>query len=325
MGLGRPRTINREDCSTPPPLDCDHPSRPAQTIPLGTQHAYQPPNTFTAILFWIGLSHKIHSTLSMQASKAHLQNNIIVQSIHQETITLLNELPPALRPSYPDTTWDQQMPHLPSARQRILTAANIFLLSLHRPYISTHPASRHAAIEAAFEILQTQQRLFEIVFEPQRKLYGYSFYTLDAGTFLTKVTVQYPNLDVVTPASALQALRLAATRLSLMKGRNPMAAKGEPILQQCCRILEARICAPPSAQSHQEVHGEFSSEDIASFLEDWGSWPASNEPAGGLPGTLGDRAMLDNIGMDPFDQPASGPSGQHGGTASYLEDDSALW
>lgn len=133
MALGRPRTIHREDCSTAPPLDCDYPSRPAQTVPRSIQHDRSPPNTFTPILFWIGLSHKIHDTLSLQASKAHLRDNSLVQSIHQEMMILLDELPPALRPSYPDTSWDQQMPHLPALRQRILTTANTFLLALHRP------------------------------------------------------------------------------------------------------------------------------------------------------------------------------------------------
>lgn len=321
MALGRPRTIDREDCSTPPPLDCDYPSRPAQTVPQSTQHAYQPPSTSSFILYWLALSHKIHDMLSVRASKAYLRDDTIIQSIHREMITLVDELPSALRPLYPDTTWDQQMPQLPSLRQRILTTANIFLLALHRPYISTHPVSRRAAIEAAFGILQTQQRLFEIVLAPQRKLYGYSFYTLDAGTFLTGVRLKYPNFGVVTSVSALQEMRLAATRLSLMKGRNPMAEKGEPILQQCCHVIAARTCSPLSAYSDQDIRGAVFSDNIATLLELDSSAP--DEPIRGLLGTLADPAVLASSGIDPFDQ-ASGTLVQNGGIASFL-DGGEIW
>lgn len=321
MALGRPRTIHREDCSAPPPLDCDYPSQPAQTVPRSTQHAYEPPNTFTPILFWISLSHKIHDMLSLQASKAHLRDNSLIQSIHDETITLLDELPSTLRPSFPDTTWDQQLPHLPALRQRILTTANTFLLALHRPYIPTHPASRHAAIEAAFAILQTQRRLFEIVVEPQRKLYGYSFYTLDAGAFLTTATLKYPDPGGLPSSRTLHELRLAATRLSLMKGRNPVAAKGEPILQQCCRILESKVRSSSSVASNEGVVGGVLADDLTMFLENLGSVPPLDEATWDLLGTLGDDAAMlgDIMGTESFDH-ASETSGLQSVNSSFLTD-----
>ena len=271
IALGRPRGIHREDCSTPPPLDCDYPSDPSQTVPMSTNHSHEPPNSFSPVMFSIGLGHKYHDLMSIRASKLDLQDYSRVQTLHQEVQSLLSNLPPALRPSFPDTGWDSQRPQLPAARQRLLTTANIFLLALHRPYVPTHPASRHAATEAAFEILQSQQRLFGFVHEAQHKLYGYSFYNIDAGIFLAAIVSKYLTFDLDTCARAQQELQQATLRLGRMKDRSPIAKTGELVLKQCCAVIEAKLPSPASTGSLNGFGGDELPMAAVDFLQDFSS------------------------------------------------------
>lgn len=271
IALGRPRGIHREDCTTQAPLDCDYPVDTSQTVPMSTKHAHEPPNSFSPVIFSIALSHKYHDLMSLRASRRDLRDDSKVRDLHEQVQLLLTALPPALRPSYPDTTWDGQRPEIPAVRQRLLATANIFLLALHRPYISTHEASRYAAIDAAFEILKSQQRLFGFVHEPQYKLYGYSFYTIDAGIFLAATVLKYPNLDRDISERALQELQQATIRLGLMKERSSIAKTGEVILRQCCAMLEART---PSAASTRSPDGFGIDElniETTDFLQEFGS------------------------------------------------------
>ncbi|KAK3716616.1 hypothetical protein LTR37_006246 [Vermiconidia calcicola] len=131
--------------------------------------------------------------------------------------------------------------------------------------------------------------------------------------------LKYPNSDVVALTSALQELRLAATRLSLMKDRNPVAKKGEPILHHCCQLLEARTCAPLSAPIDQDLDGGVLSDDLAGFLKDLSS-SAPDEPTRGLLTTMANAVAPDGIDIDPIDQ-ACGSLGQTGtDMASFLDD-----
>lgn len=241
VALGRPRGIHREDCTTSVPLDCDYPHEPSRTLPVGTNHNRQPPNDFSHIIFSITLSHKYHDLMSMRASRLDLRDYTRVTNLHNDIECMLTDLPPALRPSFPDTSWDRQKPQLPAARQRILTTANIFLLALHRPYMSTHVASRDAALAAALAILQAQQNLFEIVPHAQHKLYGYSFYTIDAGILLTASILKFSMFSTDVCSKALEELQRACSRLACMKDRSMIAGTGEIVLRRCCSAIEAAI------------------------------------------------------------------------------------
>lgn len=235
-------------------------------------HAYEPPNAFSSIAsFWLPLSHKVHEILTMRASRFHLEEDTQIQSLHEAITSLVNEQPPSLRPLRPDTSWDQQMPHLPAVRERILIAAKGVVLALHRPYISTHPTSLFAAMDTAFEILQAQHRLFETVREPHRKLYGYAFYTIDAGFFLAAIVTKHFGCDMAICNRALQQLRLATERLCAMKDRSPIAKAGEPIIRQCCHNVEATMRFPLSTTSDGEFANEGLPSETQRFLQDMSS------------------------------------------------------
>lgn len=250
VALGRPRGIHREDCSTSAPLDCEYPHEPSRTIPVGTNHNRQPPNDFSSVIFSIALSHKYHDLMSMRSSRLDLRDYTRVTSLHDDVECMLMELPLALRPSFPDTSWDRQKPHLPATRQRILTTANIFLLALHRPYISTHATSLKAAIEAAFTILRSQKMLFEHIPEAQHKLYGYSFYTIDAGIFLSSTILKHLAPDADTNARALQELQQACVRLGCMKERSLIAGAGEVVLRRCYNAIQVNTPSSISTTSY---------------------------------------------------------------------------
>lgn len=273
VALGRPRGIHREDCNTPTPLDCAYPREPSQTVPMSTKHDQEPPNAFSHVMFSIALSHKYHDLMSMRASKLDLKDYNRVRNLHNDIESLLAELPPALRPAFPDITWDCQKSQLSAVRLRLLTTANIFLLALHRPYVSTHVASRHAAIEAALTILQAQQELFTIVPQAQHKLYGYSFYTIDAGVFLASNVLKYSSLDIETTTKALQALQQASMRLCCMKHTSPIAKTGEMVLRQCCSMIEAHVPLPASTPSHnyEEITPQAMDLEVMNFLQGFGT------------------------------------------------------
>lgn len=177
--------------------------------------------------------------MSLMSQKQPLTDYYKVQVLHKEVYSLLKELPPALRPQSPDKSWDLLRPHLPAVRQRVATTGYTFLLALHRTYVATHVASRHAAIEAAISLLQTQQCLFDLINEPQYKLYGYSFYTLDAGMFLAAMVMEQLPEDFGLLERVQNELQHAIHRLALMKERNAIAKAGEHILRQCYQNMQS--------------------------------------------------------------------------------------
>ena len=302
IALGRPRGIHREDCSTSVPIDCEYPQEPSRAVPTSTNHSREPPNVFTPVMFSIALGHKYHDLMSLRASKLDLRDYSKVENLHNDVEILLTNLPPALRPSFPDTTWDCQMPHLAAARQRLLTTANIFLLALHRPYVSTHMTSRNAAIKSAFAILQAQQELFTIVPQAHTKLYGYSFYTIDAGIFLAATLIKDPTFNLDTKTSALHELRQARIRLSCMKDRSVIARTGEVILQRCCGVIEANTPSPSSIASHDYAVGapQMMNPGTVSFLQEFGCH-VPDQATRELMSLLGEpkAAMKSSMGMTP--------------------------
>lgn len=115
--------------------------------------------------------------------------------------------------------------------------------------MATHFASRYAAIEAAFDLLQSQQRLFGMIHSAQHKLYGHSFYTIHAGVFLTTVVLKHFDTDLDMCIRALQELQQASIRLACMKERSSLATTGEQMLRQCCAVIETKTTLPFSINS----------------------------------------------------------------------------
>jgi hypothetical protein len=235
--LGRPRTINASDCTIKTPLDCDIPEDPSESVPTTTGE-HDVPSSYSSQLFHYALAHKVHEMLSLGADNRYLKDYHVVKALHDQVVSLLSDLPPVVRPENPDVSWDLQCPDLPKKRQHVLSAASSFLMALHRPHAAVQTASRQAAIQAALECLESQQRLFELVSRHHYKIYTLSFYTIDAGIFLSATIIEYPPLDPLLLERIRRALRQAITRLTLMKDRSPMAKSGAQILAACYQKIQ---------------------------------------------------------------------------------------
>jgi hypothetical protein len=235
--LGRPRTINASDCTIKTPIDCNFPTDPSKTVPTTTSED-EAPSSYSPHLFHYALGQKVHEMLSLGANKRHLKDYDIVKALHDQVVSLLNAVPPGIRPENPDVSWDSKRPDLPKKRQHILGAATSFLMALHRPHVAAHSESRQAAVQAALDCLEAQQRLFELVSRHHYKIYTLSFYTIDAAVFLSSIIIVDPRVDQHLLEQINRALLQAIDRLELMKERSPMAKSGALILTTCFQKIQ---------------------------------------------------------------------------------------
>lgn len=259
--LGRPRTINASDCTVKAPLDCDIPEDPSRRVP-STTNLNDAPSSYSSHLFHYALGQMTHQMLSLGADKPHLKDYNVVKTLHDQVVSLLNALPPVVRPENPDVSWDLRCPNLPKQRQHISSAASSFLVALHRPHAALHTESRHAAIQAALDCLESQQRLFELMSRHHYKIYTLSFYTIDAGIFLSATTLEHWPLDRSLLQHIQRVLRQAIIRLDAMKERNPMAKSGAQILTTCyLKIKWSSIIDEDSAHQQALAQGPFQVSD----------------------------------------------------------------
>ena len=236
--LGRVRMINASDCTVMVPTDCDIPLDLTTRIPMPPSSApWSSP--YTAQIFHYTISHKIHEMLSSSAGNVDAQSHQKVQMLDNEVRFRIMNLPEALQPHVQNTVWDTGHPDLPQQRLQNGVIANSFLMALHRPYANTQVTSRDAGIEAALETLDLQQRQFGWLKKHQYRIYGFSFFTINAGIFLSAVTLERPPEQAEFAGRIYQALEQAIARLAAMKEQNAMGKSGVEILSQCYRTIIA--------------------------------------------------------------------------------------
>jgi hypothetical protein len=68
--LGRPRTINVNDCSTKPPTNCDMPKDPSRAVP-GVPGISDPPTSYSSSHSITAIGHKMHEMLSLGRQATH--------------------------------------------------------------------------------------------------------------------------------------------------------------------------------------------------------------------------------------------------------------
>ena len=241
--LGRPRAINTSDCTARTPFDCDIPDDPSNTIP-GTTNPMSPPSHYSLSLFNYHIGYLFHEMLSLGASKKHTKNYNSVKVLHDKVIVLLDDLPPAVRPRNPDTSWDSRDPDITRQRQQIATIANAFLMSLHREHVQVHPESRIAAIRAGIEVLASQERMFPLLQRHHYRMYGLSCFTIDACMFLSAAALDKDTIVGVDHAilqELTSALRRAIDQLKAMADMSPMAKSGAELLEHCFPQIQDRV------------------------------------------------------------------------------------
>lgn len=244
MILGRPRAIHPDDCDVEEPTECNIPQDPSTCVP-GTQEASvgrDEPNTVSNNLFLYRLSKVWHTVKALKADRPYPQDYSIVQQLHDRVNRIMDWLPPTLRHELPNLSWDDQYPYLCQQREDILTKANLMLMALHRPHIKYRAESRRSALQAAIVILDSQHRSFTMAMPHQYKLFGLSFYTIDAALLLSVVAARYlPKKDSEVMLKIDYVLLQAMNRLSAMSSYSPIARSGLTILRQCYHILQKRM------------------------------------------------------------------------------------
>lgn len=290
--LGRPRTINRTDCTVKMPIDCDFPADPANTVPI-TLSSQGPPSSLTPHLFQCAIGHKIHEAISAGANRRHVREYDRVTAIHKDVAALVDNLPPAMRSENPDISWDTQLPHLPVQRQQIANSANAFLLALHRPHAGVHIASRDAAVQAALETLNAQQRLFDLMGPANYKTYMLSVYSLDASIFLAATIAEHPITNPTLSERIHLTIRKAMHRLEWMGEKSPLSRSGLLALKRLYSMTE---------ETTRDVVGGFMPEDSLSYHIPMApsQFPEVSHSTGAMPG-------LGNSSQSNLAQPNSTP------------------
>ncbi|KAH7413241.1 hypothetical protein BKA64DRAFT_660589 [Cadophora sp. MPI-SDFR-AT-0126] len=240
--LGRPRLINSIDCNAEPPIDYDipedinsiHPSM-AQSFASDRDRAY---SSISMNLFIRALSQKINDIRDSGADKRGLRDYNVVQRLHSETISLSDTLPPVLRPDNPDRSWDLQMSVIPRQRAKIHTMIYSLLLALHRPHIGKSLQSRQRAQESALNVLDSQQRFFEVIDKNHYAYFGNAFFSIDASIVLSTIISVYPCEDLAVLRRSMLAVQLAMGMLGMIEKENELAASGIGIIRSCYQAIK---------------------------------------------------------------------------------------
>ncbi|KAJ8068523.1 hypothetical protein OCU04_004073 [Sclerotinia nivalis] len=239
--LGRPRSINASDCTIKTPIDCTFPDDPSKTIPAAAnlQDPDTPPSTYSAEIFHYSLAQKVHELLAAGAHRPHIKDYSFVTKLHNDVISIIDALPPILRPENPDKSWDEKEPRIP--RQRLILAifAYSFIMALHRPHAPIHPASRIASIKAALDCLDAQDLFMQLMKPHHYRIYSLSFNSIDCGIVLSGMLLESPHMENSLREIIQAAMDKTIGRLKLMEERSPIAKSGVQILTICHeRILE---------------------------------------------------------------------------------------
>ncbi|KEF60415.1 uncharacterized protein A1O9_01976 [Exophiala aquamarina CBS 119918] len=225
------------------PIECNIPPNPPISVP-GTQVDLvdqDRPNTVSQNLFLYRLSNVWHTVKALKADRPLLKDYTVTQRLHNEVNNIMDLLPPTLRYENPDKSWDDEYPYLNQQREDILTKANLILMALHRPHMEHHVESHRAALQAAIVTLESQNRSFMGIGLHQYKLFGLSFYTIDASLLLSIVAAKHlPRENDEFMARIDYILQQVMNRLSVMYSYSPIARSGLAIVRQCYAVLKKR-------------------------------------------------------------------------------------
>lgn len=222
-------------------MECNIPQNPSTSVP-GTPEVMgerDQPNTVSQNLFLYRLSNVWHTVRALKADRPCPKDYSDVQRLHNQVDSIMDRLPPTLRSENPNKSWDDKYLYLDQQREDILTKANLILMALHRPHLEHHVESRRATLQAAIVTLQSQNRSFTKIMPHQYKLFGLSFYTIDASLLLSVVAAKHiPPKNDELMARIDYILRQAMDRLGIMYSYSPIARSGLAILRQCYYVFK---------------------------------------------------------------------------------------
>lgn len=242
MLLGRPRSINLDDCDFRMPLDCPFPNDPSKTLPaFQSDPADTAPSAFSLSVLRYKLCLVCHEMKRLKADKKSPCNHQAIQNLEGQIHSCMEQAPASLRLLDCDASRDHSIPQLSKLREMVASSTNQVIMVLHRPHISTRAASRDAVFSAAMEALESQSRLFALTPSWHYRQFGLSFDTIDAAILLSAIAVKYPPQEASSRQRALGALKDAVHRLKLMQEANVLAKTGLAVLRHCSARVESAI------------------------------------------------------------------------------------
>ncbi|KAL7920077.1 fungal-specific transcription factor domain-containing protein [Trichoderma austrokoningii] len=269
MILGRPRTIHMDDCDAKPPMDCSIPGDPSTAIPMAVRLDDSPNiSTASAPLFRYALACKVHEMRALRADRPRLRDYSVVQTLHEDIISLVETLPAYLKQKAPDTTWDLDHPYLPQLREELQVMANLFLMTLHRPHVISNSESRKAALQVSLETLDCQLISFAQAKQHQYHLFGLAFYTIEASLLISIIMILFPPQNHEIKQKVSHSLQQAIESLSDMKPFNPIAASGLDIIHRCYKRIKTTTESPSSVTDARAVPYETPVNILNSLMSD---------------------------------------------------------
>ncbi|RDW88417.1 hypothetical protein BP6252_00449 [Coleophoma cylindrospora] len=247
MMLGRPTTIDTNTCKFTPPVNCSMPKNLSATVPELLKEG-DTPSPFTERLLQYQLTLQILKMTAMGANRPFPRDPSIISTLHQEALSFLNSIPATLRHQNPDTRWDTECPFLIHQREFLLCGTLCYLLALHRPHISTISKSRDAALQAAFMILESQQRLFKHVSPQYYKLHSITFFNFDASVQLSAILLSQPAPEASTVERALRCIGLSINLLEAVAEQSALAKASLPVVKALHQRLQGSLHV-----DHEEV------------------------------------------------------------------------
>jgi hypothetical protein len=270
--------INIEDCTVTPPIDCEIPLDRLKRVPVARTDSEKPTPTTERLLRY-KMTLRSRDIRELEAQGPIPKNPEKVKELHRFAVAFRKDLPDFYRKPNPDIKWDIECPYVPTDRELLSYMIDMFLLVLHRPYIFTREESQRQVYESALAILDSQDRLYEVIRAGKSQFYiAVTFPTFDAAVLLAVVLVSNPERYQSSFPRAYGSLNNALDRLNTIGSVMPLAQTGAEILYSTLlRVVQAQERTGYDVQSLDRPHlvsdSTLASRNVSSSLSpDSDSW-----------------------------------------------------
>lgn len=250
LQMDRPRMINISDCSVQRPTNCDAPIHMTRTL-LQENSPSEIPSQYTSHIVKYEVALMIHKALNAGLLRPGSARHEEIKLLRREVEELLEELPAPFRHPDSDTSWDILYPAIPKQRLQIRIILGAFLLALHRPHIVTDQSSLKVAVQAAKEVLDLSESLFETVSENQYKTFTLVFYVIEAGIFMAAALTRFELSEISHSDSHetfIERLERSVSRLEFLRKYHTVATAGKAIMTTCLDQLQSKLAKSNMSQ-----------------------------------------------------------------------------
>jgi hypothetical protein len=233
--------VKLEEFTATAPMDCEIPIDRLTKVPIPRGDSDEP-TPLTGPLIRHAMSLRMYEVRQLEIEGPIPKNPEKVKELHHFAINLRKALPDFYRSSNPNTKWDAIYPWVPTNREFLSLYFNLFLMTLHRPYIFSRVESQRQVYECSLYILDSQENLYEMMQTTQTRLaISIAFPTFDAAVTLAIVLISDPERYRESFQRPYQSLQKAHERLEVIGPKMQLAATGAEILKTVLqRVWEAQ-------------------------------------------------------------------------------------